>query len=38
LLLRCHLVEDLIWAEIDDALMLRHAQDVIWPKIMERDT
>ncbi len=36
--LRCHLVDDLIWAEIDDATMLRHAQEVIWPKIKARDT
>jgi choline kinase len=35
--IRCHLVPDLVWAEIDDVAMLRRAQKVVWPQIIARD-
>ncbi len=33
----CHLVEDLIWSEIDDASHLSRARDVVYPRLQEQD-
>ncbi len=33
----CHLVEDLIWSEIDDASHLSRARDVVYPRLPEQD-
>ena len=37
LAVHCHLVEDLIWSEIDDASHLSRARDVVYPRLREHD-
>lgn len=29
----CHLIPDLVWAEVDDPPMLARARDVVWPRL-----
>jgi len=33
----CHLVEDLIWSEIDDASHLGRARNVIYPRLQKKN-
>lgn len=35
--LRCVLVPDLVWGEIDDVHMLARVRDQVWPEIIRRD-
>jgi choline kinase len=34
---KCHVVEDLVWAEIDDERQLIRARDRVYPAILQRE-
>jgi choline kinase len=33
----CHVVEDLVWVEIDDERQLIRARDTVYPAILQRE-
>ena len=35
--LHCHMVPDLLWAEIDDQMQLENAHTRVYPRIVEKD-